>query len=810
MTKHSFQSLSNELFALLVVGVLGCDDFTCEDYATCPIEDAGSDSPSSRHDDASTNTHLATGTTTVPHFTTGAATTASLDVTAEAKDASVSARIDASATLIPPSGDSHTGFADAAPSSADADNDTPDSQGLRNGSPCEAPSECASTFCVDGICCDSACDDVCSACNVGEEPGLCQASLYDNACGQPTCSPDTECRTYAQSSPGQNCAGVGTCLNRADCLELLVEAGASCQDGEGSCSGEGECLVPNKKTLGSTCGDDGECGSGHCKTTIEGVDRCCDSACDGVCQACSEAGRCDQVPDDDSACGTIDCPGDTACVGYPDDLMHDRCAGFGQCVAPEAACPPTLVAEGASCGAGQICDGQGKCEAACQQGLTYCDGACIDSSTNNDFCGASEDCSEASMGEVCAADASCVKGKCKRWGASSLVGVGEGRWPLIVVDASSNVTILSGTFAYHRNASTPWTSGNPITTAERNSAALGITLAGTVWLAWESEGTVYARSYKTSLGWQSSASPLNVADSEVSITGVKLAVNETENVMVSWKTSNNEIRVNRFVESQGWLGAQTLNEPTDATATNDALAVDSFGNGVALWREADGSLLISEFDRKRGSWNLADDFTFGRPSWGLTSVGSKCRDANFVLNTVSGSDWSFWGLAVDVEGSRRVGPTLHRGGPNFVITNPAGACGTDKSRFVAWEEGSPANSATKAYAIRFQEDWAPEDPRWQAVHPLNIGEGSPDPIAITTDPLGNAFVAWAERDGSTLTVLTSRYDHVADAWSESIPLATGTLDSRSTNFGVSVATDPDGNGYVAWRLNGNVYLAEYR
>src|SRR5690349_18362872 len=43
--------------------------------------------------------------------------------------------------------------------------------------------------------------------------------------------------------------------------------------------------------LGERCAVDSGCVSGHC---IAG--RCCESACDGVCQACSESGRCDSFP----------------------------------------------------------------------------------------------------------------------------------------------------------------------------------------------------------------------------------------------------------------------------------------------------------------------------------------------------------------------------------------------------------------------------------------------------------------------------------------------------------------------------------
>ena len=41
------------------------------------------------------------------------------------------------------------------------------------GADCSTAVECASTFCVDGVCCDSACDGPFDTCDAPPEPGLC-------------------------------------------------------------------------------------------------------------------------------------------------------------------------------------------------------------------------------------------------------------------------------------------------------------------------------------------------------------------------------------------------------------------------------------------------------------------------------------------------------------------------------------------------------------------------------------------------------------------------------------------------------------
>lgn len=42
-----------------------------------------------------------------------------------------------------------------------------------DGASCNAPSDCASTFCVDGVCCNAACSQPFDTCNAPPLPGTC-------------------------------------------------------------------------------------------------------------------------------------------------------------------------------------------------------------------------------------------------------------------------------------------------------------------------------------------------------------------------------------------------------------------------------------------------------------------------------------------------------------------------------------------------------------------------------------------------------------------------------------------------------------
>jgi hypothetical protein len=69
---------------------------------------------------------------------------------------------------------------------------------LPNGSVCSAGAECASNFCVDGVCCSSACSGQCQACNLTGSVGSC-ANIPNGL------------------DPANECAGTSTCNGAGSC-----------------------------------------------------------------------------------------------------------------------------------------------------------------------------------------------------------------------------------------------------------------------------------------------------------------------------------------------------------------------------------------------------------------------------------------------------------------------------------------------------------------------------------------------------------------------------------------------------------------
>lgn len=163
------------------------------------------------------------------------------------------------------------------------------------GETCSAPVDCLSNFCVDGVCCDQACTDLCMACNVSGNGG--------------------KCFNVLQNQPDDTCQSPNVC------------------NGAGACG----------KNLGQACSAANECFSNFC---VDGV--CCNSACGETCKACNVSGQegtCFNVPQNDPDFGTCwlfqACDGAGVCKAAEnsmcstnDDCASGQCGADGKCFIP--------------------------------------------------------------------------------------------------------------------------------------------------------------------------------------------------------------------------------------------------------------------------------------------------------------------------------------------------------------------------------------------------------------------------------------------------------------------------------------------
>jgi hypothetical protein len=321
------------------------------------------------------------------------------------------------------------------------------------GASCSTGTECLSSFCAQGVCCDKACDGACQSCALPGMLGTCTnvptgsqdpagkcADDGATSCGRNGKCQAGACQKYTQGTackasvcpdatttftPGATCDGNGTCVTPADssCFPFRCGATNVCKS---SCTADADCAAPavcimgscGLKSLGKTCADNSECLSKFCAQGF-----CCNSACNGSCQSCGlpgSLGACTNV-----ANGAADPQGTCQNKGASACDTDGLCDGKGSCrlfaAGTECASP--------SCPAGQSmltqarqCDGVGNCQAASKiacapfscNGETACHAACTgdadclapnicDPQTN--LCG-----NKKRLGQACTMTSDCLTG----------------------------------------------------------------------------------------------------------------------------------------------------------------------------------------------------------------------------------------------------------------------------------------------------------------------------------------------------------------------------------------------------------------
>ncbi len=201
------------------------------------------------------------------------------------------------------------------------------------GTVCIGNADCATGFCVDGVCCDTSCTGSCQSCAVTGKIGTCAPvrSAEDDTCtGTSICNPSGLCRRDI----GETCSGSsdcatgncvdGVCCGSASCgtclscgvagslgsctpMPRLTEDADSGCTGASTCNGVGDCRAKN----GQACVAGADCASQQC---VDGI--CCESACTGTCYSCNQPGKlgtCAPLDHAEDPIAAIPCAGSAFC-----------------------------------------------------------------------------------------------------------------------------------------------------------------------------------------------------------------------------------------------------------------------------------------------------------------------------------------------------------------------------------------------------------------------------------------------------------------------------------------------------------------
>jgi hypothetical protein len=331
------------------------------------------------------------------------------------------------------------------------------------GQSCQTGTECATGFCTDGVCCDTACGGSCQACNLALTVGTCTDVPTGMApsSGHPSCGPDAQSTCMRDGT----CDGAGAChlWNNVVCKPGSCDSASNTAVAPAKCNGTGTCVVPNAISCGSYvclpdnsacypsctgtstgCKSPATCSGGSCGTKTNGTPcstapectsgncapdgYCCDKPCTGKCEACDigvNRGICTALTSGQPELSHGgNCAGfGTSCSGTCKSGNRTTCSFPGDGTVTNLTCATTSCKDSGTEYTAAQCNGAGACNAQTTMscGGYICSGtACLTACSNNsdvncapnNYCNGTTCLSTRPAGRTCGGDGQCTLGHC--------------------------------------------------------------------------------------------------------------------------------------------------------------------------------------------------------------------------------------------------------------------------------------------------------------------------------------------------------------------------------------------------------------
>jgi len=311
------------------------------------------------------------------------------------------------------------------------------------------------TSCADGTVCNGAETCVAGTCTTGVAP----ACDDGNVCTSDACHAVLGCQSTALADgtacdDGDVCNGVARCASGA----CAPEAAPSCDDGDActidGCHATAGCThTPVSCDDGDPCNGVETCDAGGCTS---GAPLACDDHNPCTTDTCVPGAGCiytvvtngSACPDDGDLCDGAESCQFGACVGSGPLVCADANPCTADACHPTAGCVFSAVANGTSCGDGDVCNGAETCQAgACAAGTAL---VCNDGNTcTSDVCHPTLGCTSApvangttcSDGDACTGADTCQAGACT--GGANVCA----RPSIIFAVAAASLTLPGGVVA---------------------------------------------------------------------------------------------------------------------------------------------------------------------------------------------------------------------------------------------------------------------------------------------------------------------------------------------------------------------------
>jgi hypothetical protein len=305
------------------------------------------------------------------------------------------------------------------------------------GLSCTSGTQCASGFCVSGVCCDSACDGGCGACKLTGQVGTCTPVASGTVCraAAGACDVAETCNGTSLACPADGFASPST----------ACRAAAGECDLADNCTGNSPTCPDARKAAGTVCTDDGNvCTTDQCDGTNVACQhppgnagtlcRAALSPCDAdeLCTGTSASCPPDvfqpngTVCDDGDVCTQTDSCQSGTCTGSNPVVCvaADQCHSPGTCDSASGVCSNPTQVDGTACSDGNACTLADSCQSGvCLPGAAkscpasdqcHDPGAC-DPGTGACSTGpAAEDFTPCSDGDLCTRAKACHGGVCSQ------------------------------------------------------------------------------------------------------------------------------------------------------------------------------------------------------------------------------------------------------------------------------------------------------------------------------------------------------------------------------------------------------------
>jgi hypothetical protein len=322
--------------------------------------------------------------------------------------------------------------------------------------------------------------------------------------------------------------------------------------------------------------------------------------------------------------------------------------------------------------------------------------------------------------------------------------------------------------------------------------------------------SIWSNRYAIGTGWGTAAQISTRGSTETNADEPEVGVDVSGNATVVWEQSDNgvsSIWTNRFVPGTGWGTPSQIQTRTAVTGDAFAphVAVDAFGNALAVWQQFEGGLFEIWSNRytSGGTWGtavpveanpgnaegarVAFDSTTGR----VFAVWSQPTGANCLC--VWSNQYTLgsgWGTPQIIANDAAVNAFL----PQIAVDGFGNA-------YAVWTQ-TDAGQRSDIWSNRFTAGGS-----WGTPTMIDDNTSGSGPPKIVADLNGNAYVVWEQTQPNArgATIRWNLYKN-STGWGTAAHIAPATDVASGTGGNPDIAFDPNGTAHVAWEHDDGVQI----